>query len=242
MNEKYYDDIAKNYDQMVKDDIKNNSFPFSGHEEVEHMICSYIDEFPQKRRVEILDIGIGTASIYERLLPESFNLTGIDFSEKMLEVSKLRVPDGSFYKHDILMGLPEDIRSKKFDFIIINYLFKHFDIKTVTDLINTLKDNLAPFGKIFIGDILFLDDVHKKICLTRHKEYLSSEYHYHLYAQIVKRMKDEFQLSFMEINEYTGIVIIENYYEYALQFEECLVKYKSNTAKWKSSHPQKKRE
>ena len=46
-------------------------------------------------------------------------------------------------------------------------------------------------------------------------------------------------LSFMEINTYTGLLLIENYYESSLHFEESLIKYKTNTMKWKSNHSRK---
>ncbi len=242
MKNNYYDEIAKYYDQLVKDDVENNAFPYAAYDEVQTIIAEYIDEIHKEDKLEILDIGIGTASLYEKIMPEKINVTGIDTSTNMLEIAKLRLPDAKLFEHDIVKNLPEEIRGEKFDFIVIGYLFKHFDIKAVTDIINFLKKNLAPFGKILIADIMFLDDVHKKLCLSRHNEYLTTEYHYHLYNQIVRKLDDNFALSFMEINEYTGIVIAENYYDNALQFEETLVKYKSNTAKWKSSHPQKKRE
>jgi hypothetical protein len=63
-----------------------------------------------------------------------------------------------------------------------------------------------------------------------------------VYEEILERLDDHFDLSFMEINQYTGLIIVEKLYQNSLQYEETLVQYKSNTEKWKSTHPEKKSE
>ena len=110
------------------------------------------------------------------------------------------------------------------------------------NIVNLLSNFLAPFGKIFIGDILFLDETCKNTYLTDHPENLNPNYYYHTFSEVVNRTDELLALSFMELNSFTGILIIEKYYESALHFEESLIKYKSNTVKWKSSQSQKKRE
>jgi hypothetical protein len=65
---------------------------------------------------------------------------------------------------------------------------------------------------------------------------------FHVYEEILERIDDSFELSYMEVNNYTGLIIVEKLFENSLQYEDTLVKYKSNTMKWKSSHPEKKSE
>jgi len=238
----FYDDIANEYDQLVQDDVVANRFPYGAYEEVQYMIADYIFENKHITEAKVLDIGIGTGSLYEKIMPEKLSLTGIDNSSAMLEIAHLRLPDAKLIKHNILRGIPAEIKNEKYDFIVINYLFKHFELNTIVGIVNKLVKFLAPFGKIFIADILFLDETRRKIYLNLNPDNLYPGYYYHSYSDVIAKIDDELALSFMEINEYTGITIIEKYYDNPLHFEETLVKYKSNTVKWKSNQTQKPRE
>jgi putative AdoMet-dependent methyltransferase len=240
--DRFYDMIAKDYDQLIQDDVSNQSFPYAAYEDIQNIIASYVSENQQLDQAKILDLGIGTASLYERIIPEKYTLTGIDNSNEMLELAKLRFSEVQLYNHDLLKGLPEAIKNEKYDYIIISYVFKHFDLDYVVNMINQLGSYLAPFGKILIGDIMFSDEIKQKLHLDNHPENKNPGYFYHNFQDIVRKTDDIFALSFMEINEYSGILIIDKYYERSLHFEETLVKYKSNTEKWKSSQSQKKRE
>jgi 2-polyprenyl-3-methyl-5-hydroxy-6-metoxy-1,4-benzoquinol methylase len=226
--------IALDYDQLVEDDVKNNSFPYAAYSEMQDVIASYIAENKNTSKVRILDIGIGTASLYEKIIPEKYDLVGIDISKRMLEIAALKFPDAKL--------IPEEVKSDNYDYIVINYLFKHFDYNTMIDLINQFSNLLAPFGKIFIGDLMFLDESRRKMYFLDHPQALSYNYHFHTFNEITYKASDLLALSFMELNLYTGILIVEKYYESSLHFEECLVKYKSNTMKWKSSQSRIKRE
>ncbi len=242
MKSKFYDDIARNYDSLVDDDCQNNHFPYAEHETLHQIIAEYISDNEEKEKLKILDLGIGTGSLYEKIIPERMELTGIDNCEDMLEIARLRLADANLINHDLVKGLPEEISSEYYDYIVITYTFMHFSMDYVIQMINLLKDKLAPFGRIFIGDIIFLDAVKKLKYTNRYKENVISGINYHLYEPIAKKVDDSLSMSFMEINEYTGLIIAEKLYESSLHYEETLVKYKTNTVKWKSSHPQKKSE
>lgn len=239
---KFYDQIAPMYDQVVQDDIENRRFPYGGYDDLQDIIANYIYDAKPVERIKILDLGIGTGRIYEKINPQTSDITGIDNSKTMLEIAHLRVPEARLYDHNILLGLPEELAKESFDFIIIDYLFKHLDIHHVTGLISQLISHLSPFGRIFIGGILFLDAKRRQAYLSQNPADRYLIYHYHTYADIIRRIDQDLALSFMEINAYTGLMIVEKYHENPLHFEETLVKYKSNTVKWKSSHPQKHRE
>ncbi len=239
---KFYDQIANEYDQLVQEDVRHNRFPYAAYNEMQDIIANYIFDNKHITRAKVLDIGIGTGSLYEKIMPEKIDLTGIDISKKMLEIAGLRLPDAKLVAKDILSGMPETIKGEKYDFIIVNYLFKHFDLPMFINAIHYLTEYLSPFGKIFIGDILFLDEARRKTYLQNHPDDLNPNYYYHAYSDIVYHINDNLALSYMELNEYTGIMIIENYYESSLHFKETLIKYKTNTVKWKSSQSRKSRE
>lgn len=239
---RFYDQIACEYDQLVQEDIQNNRFPYGAYGDMQDIVAEYIFENKHITQAKILDIGIGTGSLYEKIMPEKIAITGIDFSDRMLEVAHLRLPEAILYKHDIRKGMPRQIANEQYDFIVVNYLFKHFDVKMLIDMVHQLVRYLSPFGKIFIGDILFLDEARRKNYLSDHPDHFYQNYFYHSYSDIVQQIDDQLALSYMELNEYTGIVIIEKYYETSLHFEETLIKYKTNTVKWKSNQTQKDRE
>lgn len=48
----------------------------------------------------ILDIGCGPGGDADYFTTKGFRVTGIDFSEKLLEIAKKRVPQVTFYKQD----------------------------------------------------------------------------------------------------------------------------------------------
>lgn len=237
---KFYDLIAADYDQLINDDVENKVFPYSGYKDIQYLITNEILLNKHLNKAKILDLGIGTGSLYDTLQPELYTLTGIDDSKKMLEIAKLRLPDAKLIEQDLLKGIPDSVKKEKFDYIILSYFVHQFDINYLIDLINQLANNLAPFGKIYIGDIMFIDQLKAKSFSEKNPSFDNYPYYYHNYQDIIKKVDDSFALSYMEINEYSGILIIEKYYESSLHFEESLIKYKTNTAKWKSSQSQKK--
>ncbi len=82
----HYDEIAKNYDNLVEQDIIKQSFPYAGYKIIQELLTD--DLSSKKKKVKILDIGCGTAKLYEHLLPSKFSLVGIDQCPKMLEIAK----------------------------------------------------------------------------------------------------------------------------------------------------------
>jgi len=236
----HYDDISSHYDRLVEQDIDQESFPYAGYQLIEDLLIDDLND--QKKKITILDLGCGTGKLYEHLSPDRFSLVGIDESKNMLEIARKRYPKASFYQYDLLRGLPHAIKHQKFDYIIANYLFMHFSFQTTIDMINELVKHLNHGGKIVIGDLLFINGQARQDFFYQHQEYVGLDFYFHLYSDYVNQMSEQLALSYFEINEYTGMMIIENINEFTLLFEDPLVKYKSNTEKWRSTHPQRKRE
>jgi putative AdoMet-dependent methyltransferase len=237
-----YDDLAKKYDDLVEADIENFRFPYSEHSLVHDLIAEYISEKPKNEKIKVLDIGIGTGSLYEKIIPETIDLTGIDNCEAMLEIAKLRCPEAKLINHNLKKGLPQEIKEEKYDFIVVTYFLMHFDFEFILYFIELFRKHLAPFGKLFIGDIMFYNQDNLNKFLQTNTKSNDKNINFHVYEEILERIDDSFELSYMEVNNYTGLIIVEKLFENSLQYEDTLVKYKSNTMKWKSSHPEKKSE
>jgi len=238
--EKYYDKIASRYDQEVSEMDKLSIFPYDGYSNLLSVVANYMEEHSKSESMKILDLGIGTAELYMNIMPERMELSGIDFSKSMLEIAKLKIPESNLYEYDFLKGLPDSLEEKQFDFIVSTYTIRHLNVDALIELIHYYLRYLSPFGKIILADVIFLDDVSKKHAYEDRMETWDHDHHYHVYNQLVSRIKNHLSMSFLQVSETCGIIVIENYHEYALQYEDNLVKYKSNTTKWKSTrHPVK---
>lgn len=235
-----YNKIANLYNQLVDSDVKECTFPYAGYGVIQDILTDELCK--HKKIIKVLDLGCGTAKIYQHINPEKIDFVGIDASFEMIELARKRFPKGRFFQHDILKGLPDKISNESFDYIIINYLFMHFSFRTSLDLIHLMLKKMNKLGKILVGDLLFMNPQAKQEFFYQHQDFVDLDIHFHLYSQFVNKMSEQLALSFFEINDYTGLMVIENINDIPLLFEEPLVKYKSNTKKCRSTHPQKKRE
>ena len=153
-----FDRMADDYDQLVNEADRDNRFPFAGYDEMMAMIAEYLLADKSLDPVKVLDLGIGTGSLYRKLPPERLRLFGCDFSEKMLERTRLLHPAAKLELHDFSLGIPESFRSEKFDFIVATYAFHHLRTRELVGMIAHLLMFLEPLGKIIIGDVLFTDE------------------------------------------------------------------------------------
>lgn len=238
----YYEHHASHYDQHISEMDSLHLFPYDGYGEILDAVATYMDSHHRLSSMKILDLGIGTGELYSHIAPEKIELTGIDFSPKMLEVARLKLPRAKLVEADLLKGMPEDLRQEKYDFIVATYLVHHMSLEVLLDFIHHYLPYLAPFGKMILADTLFFDDIARKKVYEKSIESWDHALHYHVYDQLVSRIHENLALSYLRISESSGVVIIENYHEITLQYEENLVQYKSNTTKWKSTLPGKKRE
>ncbi|MFA9422407.1 MAG: class I SAM-dependent methyltransferase [Sedimentibacter sp.] len=111
-------------------------------------ILSTISNMKSRDKVKILDLGCGPGELIEELNNkfDHLSITGIDFSEGMLEVSKRRNPKASHIKMDVadLHQLQD-----KFDVIICTHSLPYYkDPENVMKQLNRLLNNS---GIVLIG-------------------------------------------------------------------------------------------
>lgn len=127
---------------------------------------------------KILDIGFGTATLTKRLYDNNCEIYGIDFSKEMIRISQEKMPNAKLFQFDFNKGLPEELNTVKFDYIISTYAMHHLIDSKKSEFINKLKFKLNNKSKIIILDISFnnSDDLNK--CMKENKEdWDSSEYY-----------------------------------------------------------------
>jgi cyclopropane fatty-acyl-phospholipid synthase-like methyltransferase len=76
-----------------------------------------------QRKVTLLDFGCGASHLYEYILTrgmDRISYSGLDLSEKFIELSKSKFPAISYYRVDLL---DEDAMIPNFDYIVMNGVF-----------------------------------------------------------------------------------------------------------------------
>lgn len=152
LNNNGFDDWAKTYDKSVAASDSAREYPFAGYAAVLAEIRKLIKE---PRGAEILDIGIGTGKFSSRLYTEGARICGIDFSAAMLEKARSVIPEGEFYHFDFKSGLPQELKGRKFDYIISSYAFHHLNDEDKAVFLRSLTRNIKPGGSIIIADVAF---------------------------------------------------------------------------------------
>jgi SAM-dependent methyltransferase len=69
----------------------------------------------------LIDLGCGTADLYEFITTKGYDYTGVDISNDMLKQARSRYPKGYFIQGDVTKSIPEI--NKKYDVVFLNMLF-----------------------------------------------------------------------------------------------------------------------
>ena len=101
------------------------------------------------------DIGFGTGALTKQLYDEGFTIFGIDFSDKMVEKAKAKMPGAVLLQHDFAEGLPEVLSSVSFDCILSTYAIHHLSDTLKVTFIAKLLERLSETGQLLVGDVAF---------------------------------------------------------------------------------------
>lgn len=152
LDNKGFDLWADAYDKSVGLSDEDNTFPFAGYKEVLGRIFA---EVMHKKNPKILDIGFGTGTLTSKLYEKGCVIWGIDFSERMIEIAREKMPEAQLVAWDFTQSLPQEFLKNKFDFILATYALHHLTDPQKPKFIQTLMPMLNLGGKILIGDIAF---------------------------------------------------------------------------------------
>ena len=203
---KDFDLWADGYDKSVNLSDDNNEYPFAGYKDLLNIIYNRVRG---KDKGRILDIGIGTGTLSNKLYRDGYSIYGVDFSERMIEIAKEKMPSAQLYQYDFSKGLPSELDNIKFDYIISTYALHHLDDKEKVEFINKLTGYLNDDGEIIIGDIAFETREKLETCKLRNGDGWDDEEYYIVYDEI----KDKFEtvnISFIPIHHCAGILYLQD--------------------------------
>lgn len=144
---------ADGYDKSVGISDEENVYPFARYKKVMNRIFGEVMEHGDAK---VLDIGFGTATLAKRLYDNGCAIFGQDFSKRMIEIAKEKMPGAHLYMGDFSKGLCSELLEHKYDFIVSTYALHHLDDARKVDFINGLLPLLNDGGKILIGDVAFM--------------------------------------------------------------------------------------
>jgi ubiquinone/menaquinone biosynthesis C-methylase UbiE len=112
--QKYNDKLSGVYDKVSH----KPEFNWQAPDEVNKLLLPIC-----KLGYKVLDVGIGTGQSTEKLYQIGCKITGIDISQKMLDVTCKKFPDWHLYKADIEKEFPV-LEKESFDIIIATGIFE----------------------------------------------------------------------------------------------------------------------
>lgn len=161
LNQNGFDLWADGYDKTVGLSDDEGTYPFAGYKDVLNTIYNSI--LASGKRT-VLDIGFGTGTLTSKLYEQGCDIYGQDFSERMIELAKQKMPGARLYCGDFSEKLVEPLTQNKYDAIIATYSLHHLTDPQKITFIGELLSLLNEGGCIYIGDVAFNTRAELKDC------------------------------------------------------------------------------
>lgn len=147
-----FDLWADGYDESVGMSDEDGSYPFAGYKQILNTIYNRV---LTGKCNTILDIGFGTGTLTGKLYEQGCRIWGQDFSERMIELAKGKMPEAELYQGDFSKGLVEELKQNRYDAVIATYSLHHLSEEQKIRLINDVLPLLQDGGQFYIGDVAF---------------------------------------------------------------------------------------
>lgn len=152
LNDKGFDLWADGYDKSVGITDEEGEYPFAGYKQILNEIYNRV--LTNKCKT-VLDIGFGTAALTNQLYGQGCHIWGQDFSGRMIELAKAKMPEAELYQGDFSKGLVEELRHNSYDAVIATYSLHHLTDEQKIKLIKDILPLLNEGGWLYIGDVAF---------------------------------------------------------------------------------------
>ena len=199
-----FDLWADGYDASVQLSEESDAYPFAGYKNVLNFIYQQIRKGSGTR---VLDIGFGTGVLTEKLYRDGYTITGIDFSRRMIEIARQKMPEATLLCHDFSQGLPASCTGCAYDAIVSTYAIHHLTDDQKAAFIFELKSHLAPNGKILIGDVSFPTREELEACRKASAEQWDPDEIYFVADELCPRIPAS---SYQKLSHCAGVLIVSN--------------------------------
>ena len=203
LDQKGFDLWADGYDKAVGISDEDNTYPFAGYKEVLGRIFRAVMEKPG---AVVLDIGFGTGTLTTKLYENGCTVYGQDFSARMIELAREKMPDAVLVHGDFSKGLDESLYAPRYDFIISTYALHHLDSAGKLPLIRELLDCLKPGGKLLVGDVAFRTQEDLDACRREAGEEWDDEEFYFIRDEM---LKDFPEMEYKQVSGCAGLMILQ---------------------------------
>lgn len=204
LDNKGFDLWADGYDKSVQLSEDNNEYPFAGYKDVLNTIYNIVR---RKEKAKVLDIGFGTGILTKKLYDDGYEIYGIDFSQRMIDIAKEKMPLANLIQYDFSKGLPKEVQNISFDYVISTYAMHHLEDEEKSKFIKRLGNYLSKDGKIIIGDIAFKTRKLLEQCKSNYNDLWDDEEVYFVYDELKESLFD-MDISFIEISHCSAAIQI----------------------------------
>jgi putative AdoMet-dependent methyltransferase len=199
-----FDEWSSSYDETVAGESLE-------YKEVFHNYDHILETVVNKSGNAVLEFGVGTGNLSEKLLSKGKTVIGIEPSKGMREKALNRNPKLELHDGDFLSFPKLD---KEIDTIVSTYAFHHLTDDEKDDAVGHYSQLLKKDGKIVFADTAFLHESEKK---ERHQKVKNQGYlnllkdlqtEYYTTLEVLDEIfkKHDFDISFEKLNEYVWLM------------------------------------
>jgi len=198
-----FDLWANGYDRAVGLSDENDAYPFAGYKAVLAAIYSRVMESGAR---DVLDVGFGTGTLAAKLYAQGVNISGQDFSARMLEIAREKMPQASLYQGDFTKGLLPELTHRRYDAIIATYSLHHLTDAEKPGFLRGLLKLLNPGGKLYIGDVAFESRAALEECRQTVGAEWDDEEFYFVADELI--VHPEYPLTFEKFSACAGVITL----------------------------------
>ncbi len=175
------EDLRKTYNKIADDwhkDFSDDTWWIKGVNQFIKLI---------KKGGSVLDVGCGSGLKSKYLISKGFDVTGIDISDKMIEIARKNYPKGHFSAMDM-----EKIKlDQKFDGVMAHACLLHAKKNKAAEIVKHWTSFVKPKGYLYIATKELVEGVNEKIIKEGNYGYEYERFFsYYTQKEIEKYMKD----------------------------------------------------
>jgi SAM-dependent methyltransferase len=150
-------DLKSTYNKIAEDWAKDHDNDTWWQEGTDH----FLSLLPKD--ATILDVGCGAGRKTRYISDKGYSISGVDFSEKMLEIARRENPESEFTVLDVY---ELDTLDKKYDAVFAQAVLLHIPKTRVPEVLRKMKNILKPNGLLYLAVKNIRDDAVEEKVVT----------------------------------------------------------------------------